>query len=202
MVSVQSPPNLTISGPTTWNGILNLAQTVNDSQVSLPPPPTNTVNKIIQQVETGAGSIPLTVDKAIRMLFTGEAGKDIAYSNSGPATEVTAVCPADDQTIVDNFLTPGQACKINVGPDLVIWTKHLTVWTIFNPVQVAPSSSPSSSSSSPASSQQSAPQITSGNGGGGGGGGSEYCTGLSCPPGTTAVPGQLTSVSPITVNTD
>ncbi|MDE1764309.1 MAG: hypothetical protein KGH88_08710, partial [Thaumarchaeota archaeon] len=203
VVSVQSPPNITISGPPTWNGTINLPQVVNNTQISLPPPPPNTVNKIIQQVEIGAGSIPLTVDKAVRLFFAGNADKDIAYSNSGPATEVTALCPADDQNIVDNFLGPGQACKISVGQDLIVWTKHLTVWTIFNPVPIV--SSPSTPSSSSAPSQQSASQITSGGGGGGGGGGSggaEYCAGSSCPAGTTALPGQLVQVPAITVSSD
>jgi hypothetical protein len=74
------------------------------------------------------------------------------YTHAVPLTEITATC-ADDTQTTNNALPAGGNCKINVGSDLVIWTKHFTGFATW--------SSSSSGSSGPSA-------ATGGTGGGGG----------------------------------
>ena len=61
----------------------------------------------------------------MRILLPGQAGKRAGYSRPGTDfTEITSTCAADSQAAGDALATDGE-CKIDVGGDLVIWTKHL-----------------------------------------------------------------------------
>lgn len=76
----------------------------------------------------------------------GQAGKRAGYVQTGGTfTEITSTCGADDQT-TGNALPADGECKITVGSDLVIWTKHFTTFATYS-------------------------QTTTSSGGGGGGGG-------------------------------
>ena len=83
------------------------------------------------------------------MLFLGQAGHQVGFfHNTNTVTEITATCTSDS---ISGMPSGANECKINVGNDLVVWTKHFTGFGTW------------SSSSSGAS--------TGGTGGGGGGGG-------------------------------
>ena len=68
-------------------------------------------------------------------------------------TTITTVCSADSQAVGDALPLEGD-CKIDIGSDLVVWTKHFTNFVTYTQTTTPASSSSSSSS-----------------GGGGGGGG-------------------------------
>ncbi|PJB48593.1 hypothetical protein CO104_01065, partial [Candidatus Collierbacteria bacterium CG_4_9_14_3_um_filter_43_16] len=68
----------------------------------------------------------LSFDNAVRILLPGQAGKRAGYSRPGTDfTEITSICTADTQEAGDALVADGE-CKIDVGSDLVIWTKHFT----------------------------------------------------------------------------
>ncbi|MFA5009121.1 MAG: DUF5018 domain-containing protein [Candidatus Paceibacterota bacterium] len=140
-VSIPGSTTVTSADPT-WNGVID-APTV--TTVSVPDTGTEdrTLSTAIQVGFTGA---KLSFDKAVRILLPGEAGKRVGYVRTGITfTEITAVCAADNQATGDALAADGD-CKIDVGGDLVIWTKHFTSFASFT-----------------------ATTISSGGGGGGGG---------------------------------
>ncbi len=63
---------------------------------------------------------------------------------------MTTICAGDNQTTGDALLADTE-CKISVGNDLVIWTKHFTTFATFSAVTIV-----------------SVPNNTGGGGGGGG----------------------------------
>ena len=138
------------SASTTWDGVI-AAPTV--TTVTLPETSGQTTT-LSTAIEVGFAGAKLSFDKAVRILLPGQAGKKAGFVRDGIAfTEITAVCAADNQATGDG-LAPDGECKIDVGADLVIWTKHFTTFatytqTVIPPVVVPPS----------------------GGGGGGGGGG-------------------------------
>jgi hypothetical protein len=127
-VQVVIPAGITMDGPTTWRGVVTLPTVV--SNPPLPQEP-NTIITPSKSIEIGFGSTTLTFDKAVRMSFIGDAGKRVGYFNSvTPFTEITTICSADTQAANDG-LPAGGNCKINVGSNLVIWTKHFTGFASF-----------------------------------------------------------------------
>ncbi|HEV2192917.1 MAG TPA: LamG-like jellyroll fold domain-containing protein [Nitrosopumilaceae archaeon] len=138
-IQVIIPAAINMTGPTSWNGAVNLPTVQATSSVPLPAQAgvTNTVTK---SIEVGFGSTTLTLNKAARIVFVGAAGQHVGYYNSViPFTEITTTC-SDNTQITNNGLPSGGNCKINVGSDLVVWTKHFTGFATFS----------SSSSSAPA----------------------------------------------------
>ncbi|OGN00771.1 MAG: hypothetical protein A3G51_03520 [Candidatus Yanofskybacteria bacterium RIFCSPLOWO2_12_FULL_43_11b] len=143
-VTVSIPDEVTVSGGAAWSGIIN-APTVkaNDSVSGVD----GTVESVI---EVGFGNTELTFNKGIRIIIEGKAGKRIGYSHGGPFTEITSTCADDSQTTGD-ALAAGADCKIDVGSDLAVWTKHFSSFAVFT--ASVPSPTP----------------VVSGGGGGGGG---------------------------------
>lgn len=81
-------------------------------------------------MEVGFDDIKLTFNKAVRILITGQAGKNVGYSRSGNFYTITNICSADTQEAGDALPVEGD-CKADVGSDLVIWTKHFTKFTTY-----------------------------------------------------------------------
>jgi len=119
---VTIPDNTIFTGSTSWSGVFELP----DDQLatSFTPPVLGTTRNVIN---FGLATEDLNMDTPIRILFTGEAGQSVAFSNTGGGViEVTTVCTADNTAAVDAQLLAGQDCKINVGSDLIVYTRHLT----------------------------------------------------------------------------
>ncbi len=129
VIEVNIPGNITFTGPTTWNGDISLPTIV--SNPTLPQEP-NIINTPSQSIALGLSNSSLTFNKAIRMSFAGDAGMRAGYFNSAvPFTEITTTCTDDTQTTND-ALSAGGTCKINVGSDLIVWTKHFTSFTTWS----------------------------------------------------------------------
>jgi len=150
-VTVDIPPGAIISGnASTWNGVINVPTAVQRTDAELGISQDSSVHSVI---EIGFGDVPLTLDSAARIVLTNQAGKRVGYSRNGVFTEITTVCQEDTQAWVDTNLPAGGDGKLDVGNDLVVWTKHFTVFITFSRI------------SSP--------------GGGGGGGGGQPAPGVS-----------------------
>jgi hypothetical protein len=128
-VNVEIPAGIQITGDGSWTGIINLPQVKANSSVTAIPSSGMTAN-ISSVVEVGFGDVKLTFDKAVKILLVGQAGKYAGYSRSGVFTQITNVCAGDDQETND-LLAAESECKIDVGSDLVIWTKHFTNFVIY-----------------------------------------------------------------------
>ncbi len=110
-----------------WNGIIN-APTVTTVELPETSGETTTLNTAIEIGFTGA---KLSFDNAVRILIPDQAGKKAGYVRTGMTfTEITSSCSADSQATGD-ALAPDGDCKIDVGSDLVIWTKHFTKFAAY-----------------------------------------------------------------------
>ena len=153
-VIVEIPAGITISGEgEDWTGIIHLPliEAIGSVSPTLDSGKDSATASAV--IEIGFGDVELTFDKAVRVLIPGEAGKYVGYSRAGTFIRITAVCSADSQAAGDALAATGD-CKIDVGNDLVVWTKHFTKFVTYTQTDtpVSPASPSSSSSSSGGSS--------------------------------------------------
>jgi len=118
------------SADTSWDGIM-MMPTV--TTVTLPT--TSGVTKTLSEaIEIGYSGAKLSFNKGVRILFPNEKDKKIGYTRTGLAfTEITTICSEDSQA-AGNALSADGDCKINVGVDLVVWTKHFTKFATYTQV--------------------------------------------------------------------
>lgn len=136
-----------VSSSSTWDGIFSLPTTTTITLPSL----TGFTKSASLTLMNGLLSDSLYFNKGVRMVYIGEAGKRIAFAvGSGTVTEIVDICSTDTQATGDALSTYGE-CKIDVGSDLVVWTKHFTTFVTYT---------------------QTSTSINVGGGGGGGGGSS------------------------------
>lgn len=65
-------------------------------------------------------------------MLPGQAGKRAGYVRNGISfTEITSTCSGDSQGVGDALSTDGD-CRIDVGGDLVLWTKHFTAFATYS----------------------------------------------------------------------
>ncbi|MCX6756882.1 MAG: peptidoglycan-binding domain-containing protein, partial [Candidatus Nomurabacteria bacterium] len=119
-----------VSASTTWNGVI-AAPTVTTTSLPATEGQTKTLSTAI---EIGFSGAKLTFSKAVKILLPGQAGKRAGYVRTGTAfTEITNVCASDSQ-VTGDALAADSECKIDVGSDLVIWTKHFTTFASYTQV--------------------------------------------------------------------
>jgi hypothetical protein len=128
-VVVEMASGTTVTGPESWDGMVKLPEvTVNPTSVTVNSGdyPTN-----VASIEIGVPDVKLTFDKAVRILIPSSAGESVGYARSDVFTPISAVCAADTQVAGDALLPEGD-CKMDVGADLVIWTKHFTKFVTYD----------------------------------------------------------------------
>jgi gliding motility-associated-like protein len=128
LAKVEIPASTTISGTgTTWTGTIS-APKISDYEFTKVKGQTITKGLVI---EVGDQNVALTFTKAVRLVLYGQAGMRIARVHAGVYTEITTVGSADTQAAGD-ALAPDASFKINVGADLVIWTKGFSQFITFS----------------------------------------------------------------------
>lgn len=140
-VQVDMATSTEITGPNTWDGTFNTTPT-ETSNFTLTANSGFTASAV-SSIEVGTLNVQLTLSSAVRLLFAGQTDNLVGYSRSGVFTPITAVCVDDTQATNDATLTAGADCKITSGADLVVWTKHFTVFTTYTQSAI-PASAPSS----------------------------------------------------------
>lgn len=128
-VEVKIPTGTVVTAPTGWDGTIN-APTIKENSTVTATPDSGMTSTVSSVIEVGYGDVKLTFDKAVRILIPGQAGKFAGYSRGGVFTEITSVCAADNQTTGDALPAEGD-CKIDVGSDMIIWTKHFTTFATY-----------------------------------------------------------------------
>lgn len=125
-----------VANDKSWNGVIDAPEVKEVSTVTT----ANTVNfakpgydRIPTSVITiGSSSYGLTFNKAVKITIPGQANKLVGYIKpDNTFHEITEVCVANDQNTA-NSLPDGGDCKINVGSDLVVWTKHFTKFVAYS----------------------------------------------------------------------
>jgi len=130
-VTFDIPASTVVTGPVDWDGAIT-PPTVTITYAT-PNPDSGFTSAIpVIALEIGAGDTPLTFDKAVKITFTGQAGNYVGWSRGGAFTAITATCDgSQDQTWADANLGAGADCKFNSENDLIVWTKHFTVFVTY-----------------------------------------------------------------------
>lgn len=134
-VQVNIPAGTTVSATSDWNGNINVPTVQAKNSVTVTPDSGKTaiVNTVI---EIGYGDVPLFFNKAVRILIPGQAGKEVGYIRNGVFTKITTVMSANTQAAGDALPAGGDG-KIDVGSDLVLWTKHFTKYVTYTQSDVS-----------------------------------------------------------------
>ena len=120
-----SASTIITSNGLSWNCIMD-APTVTTITLPETSGATTTLSKAI---EIGFGNIGLSFDKPVRLLFPNDKGKKVGYSrNGGLFTEILSLCNGDTGA----GLAANEECKVDVGNDLVIWTRHFSKFATFS----------------------------------------------------------------------
>jgi len=112
-IKVEFPATTTIFGPANWNGVINAPKTLIVSEAT-PIANVGTTAQTQAVLEVGLGDIPLTFDKAVRLLIPKQAGKLAGYQRGSTFTKITKSCNADTQAIGD-ALAENSECIISIG---------------------------------------------------------------------------------------
>ncbi|MFA5131843.1 MAG: ice-binding family protein [Candidatus Paceibacterota bacterium] len=125
-VTVDVPTGTIISGSLLWSGILD-APVATTTTVSL----SGFNTSVTSAIALGSSNFDLTFDRGVRLLFAGQKNTQIGwYNHAGSFSVIATTCAADTQTAGD-ALASGADCKINVGNDLVVWTKHFSTFVTY-----------------------------------------------------------------------
>ncbi|MDD3263361.1 MAG: InlB B-repeat-containing protein [Candidatus Nanoarchaeia archaeon] len=144
-IIIEIPATNITSTNTSWDGIINAPVNVTDFVL---PVESGKTKALETAIKVGFDGGMLTFESAVRLMFPGSSGKKVGYSQgSSPFVEITDTCSADSQAEGDALPANGN-CKINVGGNLVIWTKHFTTFATYTETIVSSSGSSGSSRSS------------------------------------------------------
>lgn len=123
-IQVAIPAGVTISAPSDWSGTINVPRLEPEVAALYLSSLTNTTVDTV--IEVGCGNTPLTFSKAVRLTLPDQAGKSVGYYRNETFTNITRICTQDNQNWADTNIPDGESGMIDVGNDLVIWTKHFT----------------------------------------------------------------------------
>ncbi|RYE17135.1 MAG: T9SS type B sorting domain-containing protein, partial [Sphingobacteriales bacterium] len=125
--AIAIPPATTVtSSNPSWDGVI--AAPVVSSYI-IPPTPGQIATTGLA-IEVGDPNSSLSFSKAVRLVLPGQAGKQAAFVHGGIYTEIINTGTADTQAEGDALPADG-AFKIDVGADLVIWTKVFSTFVTF-----------------------------------------------------------------------
>jgi hypothetical protein len=134
-----------------WNCILN-APTV--TTINLPET-AGAITTLSKAIEVGHDDLNLSFDKAVRLLFPNDFSKKVGYAIGDTSfIEILSLCNGDSGYGLDE----DEDCKINIGDDLVVWTRHFTKFATFS-VEPIVSNNPPESTGSSGSSIDTAPTL-------------------------------------------
>ena len=147
-ISIKIPNGAIVTSTSiVWNGIISAPIIKTVSLVN----PSGFTRSLSQAIEVGVSGSKLSFTKGIRILLNGQAGKKTGWTRDDTNyIEITNTCTSDNQITGDALAVDGD-CKIDIGNNLVIWTKHFTTFVTYTETAV------------------SNPVVSSGGGGGGGG---------------------------------
>jgi len=148
--TVNIPAGTVVTGPAGWDGTIN-SPTVVTTTVN-PTPANGTSVSDVSSIELGFGDTHLTFNNPVSITFVGKANSLVGWSQNGIFHNITNTC----NSATNPTLEADSDCKINVGNDLVVWTRHFTTFTSYTQQRT---NSSSGSSARPATSTASQGQV-------------------------------------------
>jgi gliding motility-associated-like protein len=128
-VSIPAATKVTSSDPN-WNGVIGAPVVTN---YDIPNPEYGQVALPGLVIEVGSHGIALSFDKAVRLILPGQAEKNAAMVHGTTYRQITTIGTEDSQAAGDALPVDG-AFKMNVGADLVIWTKAFSTFLTYSPI--------------------------------------------------------------------
>ncbi|MFP4045590.1 MAG: hypothetical protein ACLFS3_00850 [Candidatus Aenigmatarchaeota archaeon] len=130
--NVTVPAGLTISSDDPgWNG--SMAPPRVRPSATATPSRSGYSTDVGEVIEVGYPGVKLDLSKAVKIVFSGEAGKDVGYSYDGDEFHrITDECEYEgNQTWADSMVY--EDCYYNnySSGDLTVWTKHFTEFITF-----------------------------------------------------------------------
>jgi hypothetical protein len=123
-----------ITGPSDWNGVLNVPTVKASSVVTVPSTSTQT-STVDMVVEVGFTGGQLNFSKAVKLVLPGMAGRSVVYTRDDGSLVYSNACTAG-QVADPDTLSAGADCYNDSGSDLVIWTKHFTQFAAYTATAV------------------------------------------------------------------
>lgn len=148
------PANITLVGPGDWDNSFLTPSARNISSVNPTAITGSRVTATNSVFEIGIPEQKIYSDKAIRILFQGQANKSVGFQRNNTFTRISTICSSDNQS-VQNSISPESDCYINIGNDLIVYTKHLTLFATYTQTIIPTDTTPR-------------PRKSGGGGGGGG----------------------------------
>lgn len=124
--------NTGVTGPAGWDGTINLPRVLPNTSVTVAGGNVNVV------LEVGYPGGELVFDKPVRLLLPGQAGKSAGFARGGGSVREITHTLGEDSLAAASLLPIGGSGKIDVGPDLVIWTKHFTKFVAYTKTTSSP----------------------------------------------------------------
>ncbi len=152
-----------ITGFSEWDGVINLPIFVETDKVQYDDP-THNVTSVLT---VGLDNHILEFDKPVRISLKDKAGQEVGFQRGGSIKMIHTACSDDDLDAVSAQLGGNGECRIDVGPDLLVWTFHFT--DFFTVVELQ--SDDTGIVAVPYNEPRYIPHTSSGGGGGGGGSG-------------------------------
>lgn len=144
-VQVTIPAGTTVTpSDNTWDGIVHAPVAIDVSNLSVPGAPSG--YSPVTAITVGSNTVSLTFDKAVKLVFPGQANNVVGFIKNGAFKEITHNCN-EYLSNLDFNMPDGGDCKTNDvnGTDLVVWTKHFTTFVAYSKTQ-APVTPPTPSS--------------------------------------------------------
>ncbi len=154
-----------------WNGHFNVLQATSSDGISISPDSGFVAVNSVVTFEIGDNDVPIYLSRAARISISGRAKEYAGFYQGGVSRKITTICQADTQNYGDSLPENGE-CRLNVGNDLVIWTKHFSRFIIYSQTPVPTPIPDNGGGGGGGGGGGSSGGTTSGGGGGGGGGGS------------------------------
>ena len=133
-IDIQNHTTVTSDTPG-WNGLFSTpTETTIPSELINTPGKTTTIGKAIA---VGFAGGKLSFDTAVKIVMINQKGLNAAYTRDNLSFTPIPNC-LPNQTDGSN-LPPDGDCKMNVGNDLVIWTKHFTTFATYSQADSGPS---------------------------------------------------------------
>ncbi len=178
--------NTKITGFSEWDGVINLPIFVETDRIQYADPTRN----VTSVLTVGLDEHVLEFDKPVRMVLNDKAGQEVGFQRGSSIKMIYTICSDDDLDAVSTQLGGSGECRIDVGPDLLVWTFHFTDFFTVDELQsddtgiVAEPDPllPDTISNVPRDEPRYTPRTSSGGGGGGGGSGifrGDHSSGLS-----------------------
>ena len=124
LAQVVIPAGTTVTGPANWDGVLHFPEIKESPSVTID-------GDVSAVIEIGFPDGELLFDQAVRIFIPGQAGKIVGFVRDGRFVEITRILGTDNEDYANDLLPPGGEGKIEIGSDLVIWTKHLTEFVTY-----------------------------------------------------------------------